>query len=142
MFWCPEDSEMIGVLIDLLLNTPNWDQRFEIAWYVSRCESAGFCKTGDQIRLCTERYIAGKRKVSPPGTKRRKKAERERRKLLRNVPADLVKAISEVIAENAKAIQQYKDGNEKAINSMVGGVMKRYRGDPATIKILLIQGFS
>jgi hypothetical protein len=142
MFWCPEDSYMIGVLIDLLQGTPDWERRYDIAWYVSRCESAGFCDTGDQIRACAERYIAGKRKVTPPGTKRRKRVERERRKILRNIPAELVKAISEVIAENAKAIQQYKDGNEKAINSMVGGVMKRYRGDPAVIKILLIQGFS
>jgi len=140
--WRCEDSETIGVLIDLLQGTPNWEHRFDIAWYVSRCEMVGFCKTGDQVRLCAERYIAGKRKVTPPGTERRKKDERRRRKMLRNIPAELVKAISEVIAENAKAIQQYKDGNEKAINSMVGGVMKRYRGDPAVIKILLIQGFS
>ncbi len=45
--------------------------RNEVAHYVDRCMAAGFCKTEDDIRACAGRYLAGKRKVTAPGTARR-----------------------------------------------------------------------
>lgn len=36
--------------------------------------------------------------------------------------------VDEVIANNAKAVEQYKNGNEKALNAIVGQVMKASKG--------------
>lgn len=134
-----ERFALMEALIPLLHDTPHWDIRFDIEWYVSKCMAAGFCKTQDQIRLCAERYLAGKRKITPPGTKRRKVAEKERKKLKASVPSELMKAVNEAIAEGAKAIAQYKSGVEKALNAVVGGVMKRHKADPAFVRELILE---
>lgn len=134
-----DESDLHEVLITMLQFTPDWDRRYEIAWYVSLCMSKGFCKTTDQMKACAERYLAGKRKVTPPGTRRRVRDEKRRKEALANVPAELTAAAQAVIAENPKAITQYKAGTEKALNALVGGVMKRYKADPAVIKQLLIE---
>ncbi len=134
-----ERFAVIEALIPLLQNTQHWDQRYEIEWYVGRCVMAGFCKTQDQMRLCAERYIAGKRRVSPPGTKRRKRDAKRMRDMMANVPAALLEAVDAVIAEQTKAVQQYLAGTEKALNALVGGVIKRYKTDPAVIRELLVK---
>ena len=36
--------------------------------------------------------------------------------------------VNEVLANNAKAVEQYKSGNEKALNAIVGQVMKASKG--------------
>ena len=134
-----ERGNVVGALIPLLEGTEFWDRRWDIEWYVSKCITAGFCKTDDQVRLCAQRWMAGKRKVTPPGTKRRKTEAKKKAAMMSNVPAELTAAIEAVVAENAKAVAQFKGGTEKALNALVGGVMKRYKTDPATVKDLLIR---
>ena len=130
---------LIEALIPLLQDTKHWENRWNIEAYVSKCIDKGFCKTQDQMRLCAERYIAGKRKITPPGTQRRKMQEKKKAEMLKNVPPELITAIEQVISENEKAIAQFKNGNEKVLNSLVGGVMKRYKTDPAIVKDMLLQ---
>jgi len=96
---------------------------------------AGFCATDDMLRLCAQRYMAGKRKVTPPGTLRRKAAERERRRLLRNMPAELTAAIAS--ATDSAAAQQYAAGNDKSLNAVVGMVLKQYKAEPSFVRELL-----
>ena len=103
---------------------------------------AGFCKTEDDVRACAARYLAGKRKITPPGTARRLRESKERAKLLANVPKELTNAIAEVMEANSKAIEQYRAGNEKAVNALVGQVMRKHKTDAAVIKQLLIQFMS
>lgn len=129
----------ITALIPLLEGTANWDRRYEIAWYVDRCVAAGFASTSDQMRLCAERYIAGKRKITPPGTARRKRDAIKMKRVLKDTPTALIAAVNDVIAEQQKAVTQYKNGVDKALNALVGGVMKRYKVDPAIIRELLIK---
>lgn len=105
-------------------------------YYVGACEYAGFCKDGNSRRLCADRWIAGKRKVSAPGTKRRKKEVKERKKLLANL-SDSFKTILEDVCRSEEA-QMYKRGNQKALNSCVGMIMKQTREiPPAAVKELL-----
>ena len=141
-YYPPERLNLIEALIPLLEGTENWGRRYDIEWYVNRCMRAGFCSTHDQMRLCAERYIAGKRKLTPPGTARRKTAEKKKAQFLLSIPLELSKAIDETLAEQTKAVEQYRSGAEKALNSIVGGVMKRHRSDPAIIKELLIKKIS
>ena len=110
-------------MLPLLHESASWDSHYEIEWYVWKCIDAGFCKTPDQIRLCASRWIAGKRKVTPPGTERRKVEAAKKAALIANVPPELSAAIDVVLAESAKAVAQFKAGTEKALNALVGGVI-------------------
>ena len=112
-----------------------WNRRWEVAWYVNLCEIAGYCTTDDMRRLCAQRYMAGKRKVTPPGTRRRKTAEREKRRLRRNIPAELQAAIA--AAAQSAAAQQYAAGNDKALNAVVGMVLKQCKAEPSFVRELL-----
>lgn len=56
-------SHIAGALHAMLFGTKHWASRWDIAWYVSRCEMAGFCNTDDMRRQCALRYIAGKREL-------------------------------------------------------------------------------
>lgn len=123
-------------LIQVLDGTEWWEKRYEVAWYVNRCEIAGFCDTDDMRRLCAKRYMAGKRKVTPPGTERRKRAERERRKILSSVPQDLMDAISDAVT--SEAARQFAGGNDKALNAVVGIVLRRHKADPAAVRKLIV----
>lgn len=89
------------------------------------------------MRLCAKRFMAGKRRVTPPGTQRRKDAEKAKRKLLASMPAELDAAIVEAMGSNAA--RQFADGNEKALNSVVGMVLRKYKADPAFIRCVLIE---
>ena len=132
-----EDSVMKGVIMDIVEDIPEWfNKRHSVAYYVDRCIQKGFCKTADQMRLCALRYIAGKRKVTPPGTKKRKTAAKKLASVLKNTPPMLLDAIDVVC--KSKAADEYRNGNIKAINSMVGMVMKIHKHDAAIVKQLLI----
>lgn len=136
--WNPTVSKLSDGLYDFLKGRQiDSDTRDKIVWYVDLCVRAGFCKTGDDMRQCAERYLAGKRKVSPPGTKRRKEQAKQRRKLLSNVPESLLTCIKAVVSENAKIVEQVKQGNDKALNALVGKVMKVQRYDAVAIRELL-----
>lgn len=139
MFASKQRLIFLPPLISLLHGTPAWEYRYDVEIYVHKCHAAGFCNTPDQARMCAERYVAGKRKVTPPGTKRRKDAEKKKLKFLANIPPELLVVVEKVISENAKAIEQYKNGVERALNALVGGVMKQYKADPAIVKDLLIE---
>ena len=47
--------------------------------------------------------------------------------------------VDEVLANNAKAIEQFRSGNEKALNAIVGQVMKTSKGkaNPAQVQELI-----
>jgi len=47
--------------------------------------------------------------------------------------------VDEVLANNAKAVEQFKSGNEKALNAIVGQVMKVSKGkaNPAQVQELI-----
>lgn len=131
----PERLHLIEVLIPVLKGTPWWDRRHDVEWYVNRCERAGFCGTDDMRRLCARRYMAGKRKVTPPGTSRRKALARERRRLERNLPAELAQALDSAAA--SPVVQQVAAGNGKAMNALVGMVLKQHKAEPALVRELL-----
>jgi Asp-tRNA(Asn)/Glu-tRNA(Gln) amidotransferase B subunit len=55
-------------------------------------------------------------------------------------PEDCISTIQNVINENQESVQEYKNGNEKALNSLVGKILKTMNGksDGKTIRSLLI----
>lgn len=55
----------------------------------------------------------------------------------KEAPEELLEIIRQVVENNAKIVTQYKEGNEKAINSLVGQVMKLYKFDAGVVKKLL-----
>lgn len=132
--WTPTHARLAEALTPVL-NGEWWDRRWDVAWYVNLCEMAGFCRTHDMRRLCAQRYMAGKRRVTPPGTQRRKTAERERRRLSRDMPKALMEAIAS--ASNSTAAQQFAAGNDKALNAVVGMVLKQYKAEPTLVRELL-----
>lgn len=134
-----EQIKIAEALTPILTGTAYWEKRFEIAWYVELCMIKGFCKTADDMRSCALRYMAGKRKVTPPGTARRKKIAKEQKELRKKIPAELLKAVQSVVADNAKAVAQYRQGNDKAINALIGQVMRLYKTDAVIIKELIIE---
>lgn len=126
---------LIQAIMPVVHGTEWWPRRHEVERYVNLCEMSGFCDTDDARRLCAQRYMAGKRKVSPPGSGRRKKAEKLRRKILASPPSDLIEAIRS--ACNSKAADEYRRGKEKAMNAMVGMVIAAFKTDPSVVRALL-----
>ena len=135
--YTPESWATVSAIIPVIHGTAWWDRRFEVEWYVHSCERAGFCTTDDLRRACARRFMAGKKKVTPPGTRRKKKAEKERRRLLRALPPELMAAISS--AAELPAAQQFTNGNDRALNAVVGAVLRQHRADPSLVRDLLIK---
>jgi hypothetical protein len=126
---------MAGAIQSAFKTPEQWAIRHEVAWYVSRCEMAGFCNTDEMRRQCAERYIKGKRRVSPPGTTKRKRQARETRKILANIPPELLVAIEQ--AKQTPAWAQYQGGNAKAINAVIGPLIKQFKVPFDVIKSIL-----
>ncbi|PSJ81136.1 Asp-tRNA(Asn)/Glu-tRNA(Gln) amidotransferase subunit GatB [Neisseria iguanae] len=64
----------------------------------------------------------------------------EKHGLVQITDTDAIEAmVDEVLASNAKAIEQFKSGNEKALNAIVGHVMKASKGkaNPAQVQDLI-----
>ena len=99
-------------------------------------------KNTNLVREIVKRILIGKKAITLPGNKRKKRQEKEREKLKKNLPKELLAAIETVYTNSAKAIQQYKDGNAKALNAMVGMVMKNFKHDASIIKDLLMDKIS
>jgi hypothetical protein len=118
--------DVLSPFMELTEPPTPWNRTWmgDLVWYVKLCEMAGFCSTDDGIRLCARRWLSGKRKVTAPGTQRRKDAEKARRKLLAAVPQELLEALK--MASQTQAAEQYRGGSEKALNSLIGFVMRRY----------------
>ena len=60
--------------------------------------------------------------------------------LFRSIDTGAIEAmVDEVLANNAKAVEQFKSGNEKALNAIVGQVMKASKGkaNPAQVQELI-----
>ena len=110
-------------------------ERVDIAYYVSKCIDRGFVLTPIIAEQCVERYLVGKRKVTPPFTRRRKDAEKKVKKELQNVPKDVLDAVIE--AKQSNAYNQYLGGNEKSLNAAVGMVIKKTKCNPALARKLL-----
>jgi Asp-tRNA(Asn)/Glu-tRNA(Gln) amidotransferase B subunit len=127
--------QLVGDIIDTVRGTSHWEKREDIIWYVSLCEQRGFATTKDEKKNCVLRYMAGKRKVSAPGTKRRKRSLQEQRKMLKNMPLELSAAID--AACQSDLAKQVLGGNTKAINALVGSVLKSYKAPAALVKQLL-----
>ena len=127
--------ELVGDIANVVRGTPHWENRKEILWYVSRCEMAGFATTAAEKQNCALRYMAGKRKVSAPGTKRRKRNLQEQRKMLKNMPPELVAAIN--VACESDLAKQVIGGNAKAMNALLGSVLKAHKAPAALVKQLL-----
>ena len=127
--------QLVGNIIDVVHGTPHWEKREEIIWYVSLCEMRGFANTKDEKKNCALRYMAGKRKVSAPGTKRRKRSLQEQRKILRNIPLELKAAID--TACQSDLAKQVLGGNIKAMNALIGFVLKFYKAPATLVKQLL-----
>lgn len=138
-YWTEELSFIAGALGSFLQEKNAFDRKDEVANYVSLCMAKGFCKTEDEVRLCAERYLAGKRAVTPPGTTRRKKLTLQQAKIRSTIPDELRAAVAIVMTSNEKAVTQYRTGNEKAVNALIGQVMRLYKTDAVIVKELLLQ---
>lgn len=123
-------------LHEILWGTPFWEKREEVAWYADRCVEAGIVVDVASLEVCVRRYMAGKRKLTPPFTKTRKRAAIRLRKALAAVPVEVLALVEEVCSSNLA--EQYKQGNAKALNAMVGMVLKKHKMEPAAVKQLLI----
>lgn len=139
MRYTSDDIRLMGVLNPLLLHSTHWENRWQIIWYVQRCESKDWCNSDDVRRSCAQRYISGKRKITPPGTARKKAAAKKLTQFLKNPPTELLNLILE--ACNSEIGKQVQEGNTKALNSLVGSVLKKYKTDPNAVKILIMQNF-
>lgn len=137
--WNAQTSEIVGA-IRPAIDDDNWHIRWDVAWYVDRCVMAGFAKTEDEKLACARRFLAGKRKVSPPGRKRRKVAEKAKRKLIASPSADLMAAIESL--RGSKAHEQYLAGSDKALNALVGMALKLHKTDPAAVRELIIKNLA
>lgn len=91
-----------------------------IRWYMGEC--IDFINNYDDALLIARKYLKGKRKITPPFTRQRKEEARKKRKMLKNIPSELLTFLDE--QSSNPLLQQYKDGNEKAINAFVGQIIK------------------
>jgi hypothetical protein len=139
-------TEHISVLVDAILplladedgnQSPFWGSRHEIASYVDACEAQGYCHDLLTRQACARRWMAGKRKVSAPFTKTRKRAALKKRKAMAIVPEALKIIIAQALITPQG--EQFKAGNQKALNALVGMVLKQFKYDAAAVKDLIMQ---
>jgi aspartyl-tRNA(Asn)/glutamyl-tRNA(Gln) amidotransferase subunit B len=71
--------------------------------------------------------IKAERDRADAAEKAQKKIELEARKESVVADPELLKILDEAIAQNPKAIAEFKAGKEKALNSVVGAVIKKVR---------------
>ena len=133
--YTPLVSEIVDAVFPVLFGSQNWHLRHDIAEYLDKCKSAGFCATNDEVLLCVDRFLAGKREVTPPGTRRRKQQDATQRKFLANIPVELVQAIDKVM--QTPLAEQFRGGTAKALNALVGMTLKVFKADPATVRQLI-----
>jgi len=137
--WTAESGELIGA-ISPALNETNWQQRQNVAWYVDRCVMMGYADTPALMLACARRYLSGKRKVSPPGHRAAKAKAKEVRNLLASPPNDLLHAIE--AQSGTKAVDAYISGDVKAINQIVGAVLKIAKYNPEAVKQLIANRYN
>jgi len=106
--------------------------RHEVGYYISLCNMKGFANTNSELDACARRYLAGKRKVSPPFTKTRKRAAIKARKARESVPKEVLEQIDFVMT-----LPMAQNINEKSINALVGMVLKKHKYNPQVVKELI-----
>jgi hypothetical protein len=117
---------------DLGTSTIKPELRHQVGYYLSLCNIAGFAKTEKDLDACARRYLAGKRKVSPPFTKTRKNAAIKARKARESVPKEVLDQIDFVMT-----LPMAQNVNEKSINALVGMVLKKHKYNPQVVKELI-----
>lgn len=138
-----EVSELANAILPLLKGEEgeskslHFASRYEILDYVDRCETAGFCHNLLTRQACAKRWMAGKRKVSAPFAKTRKRAAAVKCKALKSAPAELLVFIQSALGTSQGL--QFKAGNAKALNALVGMVLKQFKYDAAAVKELIQQ---
>lgn len=141
--WTDRMSELADAILPLLVGEeggtkhPMFELRQSIADYVDLCEAAGFCHDLLTRQACARRWMAGKRKVSAPFTKTRKKAAAAKRKALGAVPKELLDLVK--VALCTPQGLQFKSGNAKALNALVGMVLKQFKYEASAVKELIQQ---
>ena len=123
-----ERMQVISAILDVVSCHP---QRYEIEWYVWKCKDAGFVHTKQDIHNVVNRWLAGKRKITPPGTKKNKKLEKEKKK---GIPQDIKQVVLSILEENKQLVNNYKQGQDKALNVLVGRAIKATSYAPALLK--------
>lgn len=112
------------------------NNRWDITYYIHDCWDAGLCRNKDQIIECIKSWMEGERDIVAPGTKRRLAEEAKRKELASNVPQELIDVVNNLKGD--PLIQQHRDGNPKAINALMGKVLKQYKADPVFVKEFLL----
>lgn len=90
------------------------------------------------LQLCASRWVAGKRAVTLPWTKRNKRSRARTRKAVALHRVEILAAL-ELVDE--RLTTQYRTGNEKALNAIVGKVIKATGIDAAAVMIVADEFF-
>jgi Asp-tRNA(Asn)/Glu-tRNA(Gln) amidotransferase B subunit len=114
---------------------PSWCYKDDIEWYVWKCKDKGFVRNKQDVHNVINRWLSGKRKITPPGTRKAKKLMQQKKK---GVPSEVKEIIASVIAKNQVLADNYKAGQEKALNVLVGKALKEVSHPPAIIKEYII----
>jgi hypothetical protein len=136
VYWTDNMSKIASIAIKVVQKTEDEGGDLslihQIGYYLSLCNIAGFAKTEKDLDACARRYLAGKRKVSPPFTKTRKNAAIKARKARESVPKEVLDQIDFVMT-----LPMAQNVNEKSINALVGMVLKKHKYNPQVVKELI-----
>jgi Asp-tRNA(Asn)/Glu-tRNA(Gln) amidotransferase B subunit len=110
---------------------------YGMAKYVSDVLELYDKKDKDLVRRIMEAYQRGKRKINLLGTSSKKKQFKELNKLTQNVPPELDEIINKTFTTHFNIVEQVKSGNSKAINQLLGIVIKQYKIDGLVLKKII-----
>ncbi len=136
VYWNEDVAKLVDAVLPVIPQEW-WDRKHDVFNYVNRCEMLGFAGTDELRRQCATRYMAGKRKVSAPGAKRRKDQAKKLNRLIANTPQKLVEAVE--AACQTKMAKSVENKNSKAMNALVGMVLSKYKAEPAAVRYLIAQ---
>jgi hypothetical protein len=131
------DSKVIGVLLPMLRSTPSWTSRFEVQRYVEKCLLAGFCQSDKDLVACAARYLAGKRKVTKPGTRKAKYQTKQLSRFLSNHPSEVL-VVTRKLLSTHPIVRQPPD---KYLSMLTGLALKELKIEPYLLRGLLSKEF-
>ncbi|MDE2098883.1 MAG: hypothetical protein KGL39_16640 [Patescibacteria group bacterium] len=133
-YWTPERSRIVEISLRVVRKHEeegvDLKLAHEVGCYLDKCVHK-FSPSDAELEMCARRYLAGKRKASPPFTKTRKRAAAKARKARSTVPADVMAVIDRVV-ESAPAVV-----SQKAVNALVGQVLRVHKFNPQVVKELI-----